>query len=368
MGHFDRTKILKLPECMDKFATLEPVRLYGLKSVGALPTDLHLLILSHLPIPDFPAYSLCSHSTAALAQDDSLWEKRWNALQVDKHNLASVVDCLDDTAHATAAAALANAPPTLAVDDDFGDFASASPVNNAGFFSALKAVTPSARRNSFRSKYIRVHGLLKPSTRALSSPPHVILSALSHALSRSASLSQQAKIFHILALFLSPRVQPFRTWQAMYTALRAAMDGFDATLLAAFDLADGKDEEQGMKEAAEASWEVWDGTGDWEMGKVWAEKREVFYEQDKWNPLDNFMCVKLSSALACADVARHSEGGVLDFDPMDQFMNTVLAALVEHGSRAVRVFPPESQVLINFADRLAVEVVRFRPSSSPFCF
>ena len=56
-----------------------------------------------------------------------------------------------------------------------------------------------------------------------------------------------------------------------------------------FDVADGKGDEVGMREAAEASWEVWDGTGrEWELGKVWAEKREIFYEQSKWKPLDNF--------------------------------------------------------------------------------
>lgn len=48
-----------------------------------------------------------------------------------------------------------------------------------------------------------------------------------------------------------------------------------------------------MAEAAEASWEVWqagDGNraGGWEMGKVWAKKREVFYEHETWDPLDNF--------------------------------------------------------------------------------
>lgn len=38
-------------------------------------------------------------------------------------------------------------------------------------------------------------------------------------------------------------------------------------------------------------------------------------------------------------------------------MNYVLDALREHGSRAVRVFPPASGVLLSFADRIASEVV-----------
>ena len=35
---------------------------------------------------------------------------------------------------------------------------------------------------------------------------------------------------------------------------------------------------------AEASWEVFDGAGEWELDGVWAEKREVFYEAAKRNP------------------------------------------------------------------------------------
>ena len=67
------------------------------------------------------------------------------------------------------------------------------------------------------------------------------------------------------------------------------MDRFDSNLLSAFDVADGKGDEEGMKEAAASSWELWDkGSTDWEMGKVWAEKKEIFYQQGKWKALDNF--------------------------------------------------------------------------------
>ena len=54
----------------------------------------------------------------------------------------------------------------------------------------------------------------------------------------------------------------------------------------------------------------------------------------------------------------------LEFDAMDAFMSFVLKAIEEHGSRAVRVFPPPSQVLISFAERIAQDVVS--PSSLHF--
>lgn len=47
----------------------------------------------------------------------------------------------------------------------------------------------------------------------------------------------------------------------------------------------------------------------------------------------------------------------LAFDAMDEFMSLVLKAISEHGSRAVRVFPPEAGVLISFSDRVASDVV-----------
>lgn len=57
-------------------------------------------------------------------------------------------------------------------------------------------------------------------------------------------------------------------------------------------------------------------------------------------------------------MTTNSAEGALNFEPMDAFMGFVLDALREHGSRAVRVFPPAAGVLVSFADRVAMEVVR----------
>ena len=91
----------------------------------------------------------------------------------------------------------------------------------------------------------------------------------------------------------------------MYSSLRSAIDRLDTSLLAAFDHADSRGEEDKMREAAESCWEVWDGVGDWELGKVWAEKREIFYEQGQWEPMDNFKCVYYPTLLATMTV--HAE-------------------------------------------------------------
>lgn len=71
-----------------------------------------------------------------------------------------------------------------------------------------------------------------------------------------------------------------------------------------------------MAEIARASWEVYGGSirsggrgmgmagagiaGEWETGRVWAEKKEVFYEMQsgKWKPLENFTLVTSSVTIA----------------------------------------------------------------------
>ena len=66
-----------------------------------------------------------------------------------------------------------------------------------------------------------------------------------------------------------------------------------------------------------------------------------------------------------SDPPRASEGiftelrkdDQLDFDAMDAFITNILAILREHGGRAIRVFPPDSVVLLSFSERLANEVV-----------
>ena len=364
---------------MEKFVTLEPVRLhtssagpsrfFGKASntsttskqtttplIGRLPSSLHQLILSYLPIPDFPAYALVSRATHALLQTDKIWELRWNALCIDKYDLGCILDDLEAVKMEKTSVARAKAPPTLSVSnheieqDEFGDFAAvddivSAPIEemddfvgtpapapaNASFnlfaASALPKVSPpsfppdsttqSPPAKSKRSLYIRAHTLLQPlaSVLAPTTPPHLVVTSLSSFLmppsvqspsntntrpkSQFLTLPSQSKVLQLLAHFFSAPVQPIRRWRTLASALRGALDRFDASLLAAFDVADGKNDEKRMRDAAEASWRVWlssrvgldvgGGSEDWEMGKVWADKREIFYEQGRWDPLANFM-------------------------------------------------------------------------------
>ena len=354
---------------MDKFVTLEPTRLHSqpptnrsifskntpttvlVPTIGKLPVDLHLLILSYLPIPDIPAYARCSRSTSQLVRDERVWAPKYTSLGLERYKLASVLDEIEKKSRSTRS----NIPPIIPVDstdDDFGDFATVSTnaraeemgdfVGGGGAFSVVASLSLPRMQapQTFRSKYQRAHTLLHPLTRVLSSPPTIILSSLPSLAQASDPLSQ-AKTLHLLFLFLSPTLQPHPNWHTLSASLHSAIDKFDSNLLTSFDLADSQGSEEGMRTAAWASWEIHTGPkASWELGKVWAEKREIFYEQGQWDPLENF-----------------TNGDVLDFEAMDKFMAHVIGSVKEHGRRAVRVFPPDAGVLIAFADRLASEVV-----------
>jgi recyclin-1 len=327
--------------CMDKFATLEPTKLHSNPTrhqrpastshvkytarqpvpaltatkatsppIGKLPADLHVLVLAHLPIPDVARYARASRATCRVARDERVWERRWLGLAAQSLGLAAILDELEAGTKHTGA----HGPATLAVsslDDDFGDFASAPPLldlSSSAPLSSVDTYEPGKPTPTFRAKYVRAHTLIRPLLPAPNAPPHVLLASLSsRSDSLAATLLTQARVLHLLGRFLSPAIKPVSTWDLRLASLKASLDRFDASLLTAFDAADTGGNEGRMKEVASASWEVsicLNGIGrqisklgvsggDWEMGRLWAEKREVFYEQGKWDPSANFTCVSL---------------------------------------------------------------------------
>jgi len=143
----------------------------------------------------------------------------------------------------------------------------------------------------------------------------------------------QAMLLHLVTLWLGDRVKGIWKDKAAIPEqiLRGAVDRFEVAMLKAFEDADGRGDEWRMREAAWCAWEVWEGkdyvpkagagisptsprgnglltatrltfgggigpTGEvtsasWEVGKVWIERREVFYETGRWDPDLNFTCV-----------------------------------------------------------------------------
>jgi recyclin-1 len=63
-------------------------------------------------------------------------------------------------------------------------------------------------------------------------------------------------------------------------------------------------------------------------------------------------------------MSQRREEGKLAFEAMDGFMSHVIGALQRYGALAIRVFPPDSGVLLAFSDKLASEVVSTGSSKS----
>jgi len=246
-----------------------------------------------------------------------------------------------------------------------------------GFF-ALPTVVPSPTKHSSIAKpgphYLtyRAHHLkLRPLCQHLRSSPSPS-STLSLLFPTATPLSIQADVLLSLLLFLSPGIQPLHDWGFLRQALLAAADRFDSACLVAFEMADSKGDEKEMAAAAESSWKVWDAGGgsrdQWECGRVWVEKREVFYETSKWDPLENIVWVYslFNRSVSLNNSKTQPPGGgpsvkQLDFTPMDAFITHVLETFKMDAERATKVFPPAAMVVLSFCDRVANDVVRYHP-------
>jgi recyclin-1 len=345
----------------DGWKTLEPVKLYsgsrllskspsGKKITtnvifhGRLPVDLYDLILLHLPVYDIPQFSRCSRTLARVVKDGVHWEHRWRVLGVENYKLGAVLDDLEkDVINKNAEQTKvldtkSNGPATLEVEDegDFGDFsvvalnesttgmfptptqnvfASSTPTpTNAFTILAPKSPTvpiPTSTTSnlslSSRAQFIRACTLIKKTLLPpLSSPPHLILSTLFPP-PNTPSISHQSQTLLLLLLFLSEQSHPIRSWPTLRITLKGAVDRFEAGLLTTFEYAHGKGDEDAMKEAAEAGWRVWwaarsgaerERVSAWEIGRVWIEKQEVFYDIGVRDALKNFSWV--ASFISCS--------------------------------------------------------------------
>lgn len=220
--------------------------------------------------------------------------------------------------------------------------ATASPVPNATSFppNGIRATSFTSTSPS-RTHFKRAYTILRPLLRIVhaSTPPHALLTLLlptppppaqapaSPALKISEpTLQTQAQLLAILSRFLSHSFRPVRDWEVRAHALRSGVDVFDAGVLKAFEDADSRGEVKAMREASWAAWEVFTAWGvprrkdvvgrgaevgaglklggpkrggvglggggskmvEWEIGKVWIERREEFYAQGTHDPLANF--------------------------------------------------------------------------------
>ncbi|EIW71948.1 recyclin-1 [Tremella mesenterica] len=349
----------------------------GAALVGPWPESVLTHIITFLPVPDLPQVARVNRAFARLVRDDSGWEKRARLLGLSPHRSKPLIKSPQKPSSGAQQ------------DDEFGDFSTSTDVfedidfgdsrtdqksgndlldfadlplpskpsgqKATGFF----ALTPPASigPGPYLLAYRNHHLSLLPSCHHLRSSPSpsstlALLFPPSPTTALPPSLAEQSNGLLTLLLFLSPRLQPLRDWGFLRQALLSAADRFDSSCLMAFEVADSKQDEAGMRLAAESSWKVWDAGGgrreQWECGRVWVEKREVFYETSKWDPLENIV------------KAQSPSGGTvrqLDFTPMDAFMSHVLETFRLDAQLAVRVFPLSARVVLSFCERVANDVI-----------
>ncbi|WVR07610.1 hypothetical protein IAU60_004652 [Kwoniella sp. DSM 27419] len=380
--------------------------------VGRWPENVLLHIIDHLPIPDLPNVARANRACARLVKDERGWEVRCRWLDLPPETASPRQDSPRKQLPTPKKPSFSGGSKSrFSVDDDFGDFSSqgndvfedvdfgdfegaranghtsgsgrkeqnlldfdemplpsrptgsGQQARTTGFF----ALTPTKPKSSgpysnvppgpYYRAYKSYHLSLLPHCRSIrSSPsPSSTLSLLfppTAATGMAPPLPVQSDLLLALLLFLSPRLQPLREWGFLRQALLAAADRFDSTCLVAFEVADSKKDENGMRTAAQSSWRVWEAGGgsrdQWECGRVWVEKREVFYDTARWDSSENIVKVQSTT------------GGTtrqLDFTPMDAFISHVLEAFRIDAELALRVFPANASVILSFCDRVASDVI-----------
>ncbi|GHJ85367.1 hypothetical protein NliqN6_1769 [Naganishia liquefaciens] len=218
-------------------------------------------------------------------------------------------------------------------------------------------------------------------------------------------LDAQAYILVDLLRYLSASIEPTRDWGWLRRVLGGVCDRFEAVCLSAFDRAEsatavsmtrpqtagsGNATTDALRLVSEASWNVYRNTREtsprekryrsrakeppktghavptsstvtivqdllddqveWELGRAWIEKREIFYEGAKWEPGKNI--VKIANS-------QTKQTHRLDFTPMNDFISHVLAAIERDGAEMKAVFPGLAglTVVYKFAERLANDVI-----------
>lgn len=143
--------------------------------------------------------------------------------------------------------------------------------------------TPSESR-PLRDVFIRYHSLLLP----------YYLSLVTHTTSSlvftspTLTPSTRSQILSSLVRFCLPLLAPTRSLPQRTTVLRnvqSATDFFESALLAEFERADTRRDEESMRDKAKV---LWDLNGSNSVVQVFVQKREIFYDQSH-NPLKNLV-------------------------------------------------------------------------------
>ena len=182
---------------------------------------------------------------------------------------------------------LSLAPPQRPPNDSRLSFEPPSPPPPVAIVVPPVAPAPPATTTPhlrLRDVFIKYHNLLLP----------YYLSLITHTTSSlvfsspTLTPSTRSQILSSLIRFCSPLVAPTRSLPQRTTVLRnvqSATDFFESALLAEFERADTRRDEESMRDKSRI---LWDLNASNSVVQVFVQKREIFYDQSH-NPLKNLV-------------------------------------------------------------------------------
>ncbi|GAA6011961.1 hypothetical protein JCM11491_000118 [Sporobolomyces phaffii] len=209
---------------------------------------------------------------------------------------------------------------------------------------APSPTSPAPMHRNYLAVYQTYHALLLPYYTSL------VTHTTSSLVFTTSSLSPmvRAQLLSTLSRFCHPLLAPTRSLPQRMTVLRnvqSAMDFFESALVAEFERADTTGDEASMKDKASVLWELNQANS---LSQIFVQKREEAFFDQPFDPLKNLTKIETPSG---------GQADGIDFSSMDAYMGHILSILTREGSLIARVFPPESDALVYFLDRLATDVV-----------
>lgn len=379
------------------------------KLLGRLPEAAVLLILTHATLPDVRSLCLCSRRLNVLAKDDVVWSAKLKLLDYDArkpgqkqangHAVASGNARLSVDHQRSSQPGKAKEDVLFtAAEDDFGDFM--TPSAHDGFGNVFEASMSKGandllsfdddggqdigtnkadelKKSSSQPKpadlaatgetpketFIKAYSALIPYYLSLQIHTTSSLLFTQPALSQLNRARLLAALTHVLLQPLAP-TRSAGTLNIYKRNLESAIDFFEGAVLAEFEKADIRHDLDAMKRCATVAWALpsttstfsatamhsLTGASNKNIVQVFVNRREIFYDQSH-NPLKNMVKV----------LNPESNNGEMvdgiDFAPMDRYMSFVLGVVQKEGEVIAKVFPKDSGVLLDFAERIATDVV-----------
>lgn len=351
---------------------LEPSR-PDQRSLGRLPIAGWLAVLSHASLPDVLSLRLSCRSLNALANNNKVWQFKLALLHVEGLHFNHAQQ---QQQQQSPEQSLSKRKSSLNKKDadDFGEFVDA-PLDDADLLKfdssasgpdgfPLSPSPPSSHQLSpHRHSTVSGKQAPAPASSPFQSFKHLysnlvpFYASLQTHTTSSLLFTQQglspvdrAHIFRALAHLLLPPCSPSRSAarnSVFKRNLTSSKDFFESTLFSDFERASKRQpesDEAAMAKCAHLVWQLGLPSAQ-SLFDVFLNAREIFYESSHnphWNIVRGI---------------TPSQPTTLDFSAMENYMQYVIDTAQVDGGLARRVFPPQMDVVRDYADRVAQDAV-----------